>query len=129
MGPVIFAAGVAAAIYGATPVLAVTFAASAAWGACVALFSAPSRTLLLQQTPAEVHGRVLGAWQAANNLGQLLPALAFPVLAGIGTQASLVGGGVLLAVVGLAAWVAYPRTPGHARANRPPRPRADCGAC
>jgi hypothetical protein len=58
MGPVIFAAGVAAAIYAATPVLAVTFAASAAWGTCVALFSPPSRTLLLQQTPAEIHGRV-----------------------------------------------------------------------
>jgi hypothetical protein len=57
MGPVIFAAGVAAAIYAATPVLAVTFA-SAAWGTCVALFSPPSRTLLLQQTPAEIHGRV-----------------------------------------------------------------------
>jgi MFS transporter, DHA3 family, macrolide efflux protein len=112
MGPVIFTAGVAAAVYAATPVLAVTFAASAAWGFCVALFSAPSRTLLLQQTPAEVHGRVLGAWQAANSLGQLLPALAFPVLAGIGTQASLVGCGVLLAVVGLAARVAYPRSPG-----------------
>ncbi|HSU11587.1 MAG TPA: hypothetical protein VLK57_20505, partial [Pseudonocardia sp.] len=106
MGPVIFTAGVAAAIYAATPVLAVTFAASAAWGACVALFSAPSRTLLLQQTPADAHGRVLGAWQAANSLGQLLPALAFPILAGIGTQASLTGCGVLLAVVGLAAWVA-----------------------
>jgi hypothetical protein len=39
------------------------------------LFSAPSRTLLLQQTPANLQGRVLGAWQAANSLGQLLPAL------------------------------------------------------
>jgi MFS transporter, DHA3 family, macrolide efflux protein len=129
MGPVIFTAGVAAAIYAATPVLAVTFAASAAWGACVALFSAPSRTLLLQQTPAEVHGRVLGAWQAANSLGQLLPALAFPVLAGIGTQASLIGCGVLLAVVGLAAGVASWRSPGHASESRPPRPQAECDAC
>jgi MFS family permease len=128
MGPVIFAAGVAAAIYAATPVLTVTFAASVAWGACVALFSAPSRTLLLQQTPADAHGRVLGAWQAANSLGQLLPALAFPVLAGIGTQASLIGCGALLAVVGLAAWVAYPRSPGHPNVNRPPCPRAECGA-
>jgi MFS family permease len=123
MGPVIFTAGVAAAIYAATPVLSVTFAASAAWGVCVALFSAPSRTLLLQQTPADAHGRVLGAWQSANSLGQLLPALAFPVLAGIGTQASLVGCGALLAVVGLAAWVAYPRSPGHPNVNRPPHLR------
>jgi MFS family permease len=107
----------------------VTFAAAAAWGACVALFSAPSRTLLLQQTPAEFHGRILGAWQAANSLGQLLPALAFPVLAGIGTQASLIGCGVLLAVVGLGAWVAFWRSPGHASVSRPPRPRAECDAC
>ena len=69
----------------------------------MALFSASSRTLLLRHTPAAAHGRVLGAWQAANNLGQLLPALAVPALAVIGTQASLAGCGALLAVAGLAA--------------------------
>jgi MFS family permease len=135
MGPVICVAGVAAAVYAATPVLTLTFSSSAAWGACVALFSAPSRTLLLQQTPADLHGRVLGAWQAANSLGQLLPAVAFPVLAGIGTQASLVGAGVILAVVGLAAWAAYPKSTvtrsraGHRAHRAKPRPPAECRTC
>jgi MFS family permease len=103
MGLVIFAAGVAATAYAATSVIAVAFLASLAWGVTVALFSAPSRTLLLHHTPVAAHGRVLGAWHAANSLGQLLPALAVPAFAGIGTQASLVGGGVLLAIAGAAA--------------------------
>ena len=53
---------------------------------------------------------MLGAWQAANSLGQLLPALAVPAYDIIGTQASLVGCGVLLAAVGSAARVAHRRT-------------------
>jgi hypothetical protein len=116
MGLVIVAAGLAATAYAATTVLPVAFTASLAWGVTVALFSAPSRTLLLRRTPVAAHGRVLGAWHAANALGQLLPALAVPAFAGFGTQASLVGGGVLLAAVGLAAVGAV------ARAARRPAP-------
>jgi predicted MFS family arabinose efflux permease len=80
----------------------VAFAASALWGACVALFSAPSRTLLMQCTPAEAHGRVLGAWQAVNNLGQLLPAAAVPLVVGIGVQPVLVAASLLPLGAGLA---------------------------
>jgi MFS family permease len=129
MSLVIAAAGVAATAYAATPLLPVAFAASFAWGVSVALFSAPSRTLLLQRTPESAHGRVLGAWQAVNSLGQLLPALAVPVLAGLGTQAVLVGVGVLLAGVGATTWAAgRPAVPGCARrglvARRGPVPVA-----
>jgi MFS family permease len=123
MGPVIFAAGVAAAIYAATPVLAVTFA-SAAWGTCVAC--SPRRAA---HCCCSRRRQRFTATSAANSLGQLLPALALPVLAGIGTQPSLIGCGVLLAVVGLGAWVAFWRSPGHASVSRPPRPRAECDAC
>jgi MFS family permease len=110
MSWVIFAAGLAATAYAATPFVAVSFMASFAWGVSVALFSAPSRTLLLRHTPAAAHGRVLGAWQAANSLGQLLPALAVPAFAGIGTQASLVACGIVLALVGAATRVAHRTT-------------------
>jgi hypothetical protein len=123
MGPVIFAAGVAAAIYAATPALAVTFA-SAAWGTCVAC--SPRRAAhccCSRRRPR------FTATSAANSLGQLLPALAFPVLAGIRTQASLIGCGVLLAVVGLAAGDAFWRSRGHASVSRPARPRAECDSC
>ena len=110
MALVIVAAGVAATTYAATSVLTIAFTASFAWGVTVALFSAPSRTLLLLHTPAHAHGRVLGAWQAANSLGQLLPALAVPAFAFFGTQASLVTCGVLLAAVGAWARAGHGRT-------------------
>jgi len=110
MALVIVAAGLAATTYAATSNLRVAFTASFLWGVSVALFSAPSRTLLLRQTPDHAHGRVLGAWQSANSLGQLLPALAVPVFAAAGTQVILVGCGALLAVVGAAAWCAYRTT-------------------
>ncbi len=107
MSWVIVAAGLAATAYAATSVLAVSFTASFAWGVSVALFSAPSRTLLLRHTPAAAHGRVLGAWQAVSSLGQLLPALAVPAFATFGTQASLVACGALLALVGAAIRAAH----------------------
>ncbi len=110
MSWVIVAAGLAATAYAAIPLLAVSFAASFAWGVSVALFSAPSRTLLLRSTPAAAHGRVLGAWQAANSLGQLLPALAVPAFARFGTQASLVACGAVLALVGAAIRAAHGKT-------------------
>ncbi|HEU4422265.1 MAG TPA: MFS transporter [Pilimelia sp.] len=133
MSSVIFAAGLAATAYAATSVIAVAFIASLAWGGAVALFSAPSRTLLLRQTPDRAHGRVLGAWQAANSLGQLLPALAVPALIAIGTQATLVGCGILLAATGAAirtAWVmrrANFRSTGAVTAA--PRPRQELAIC
>jgi MFS family permease len=111
MGFVILVAGLAATAYAATPVLAVTFSASFAWGVTVALFSAPARTLLLQHTRSDAHGRVLGAWQAANSLGQLLPALAVPAFAVVGTQASLVACGIVLALVGVALWTVQRMAP------------------
>ena len=107
MALVILASGVTATAYAATSVLGVAFTASFAWGVSVALFSAPSRTLLLQHTPQDTHGRVLGAWQGANSLGQLLPALAVPAFAFLGTQATLVACGALLALVGAAGRAAH----------------------
>jgi predicted MFS family arabinose efflux permease len=102
LGRVLAVGGITATMYAGTSLVPVAFVASTAWGATVALFTAPSRTLLLRTTSEDAHGRVLGAFQAVTNLGQLTPALLLPLLPAVDTQRVLVGASVLLFAAGAA---------------------------
>lgn len=117
MSVVMALAGLAALCYAGTNVVPVAFAGSLLWGGCVALFSAPSRTLLMRRTPESAHGRALGAWQAANSLGQVLPAAVVPVVVGVGVQPMLVVASLLPLGTGLA--VGARSVSGRDRPRRP----------
>jgi hypothetical protein len=120
MGVVMALGGAAALAYAGASAVQVAFAGATLWGGCVALFSAPSRTLLMQRTPAETHGRVLGAWQAVNSLGQLLPAALVPLVVGFGVQPVLVAASLLPLGAGVA--VGLLRRGSDARAPLPVLP-------
>ena len=128
MSVVMTAAGVAAMSYAGAMVVAVAFAGSLLWGACVALFSAPTRTLLMQHTPEETHGRVLGAWQSVNSLGQLLPAAVVPLVVGLGVQPVLVAASLLPLGAGIAVGLTQRGSGGSARRQIADRSALEHGA-
>lgn len=117
-------AGVAALSYAGAPSVAVAFVASALWGGTVALFSAPSRTLLMRRTPESAHGRVLGTWQAVNSLGQLVPAGVVPLVVGLGVQPVLVLASLLPLGAGVVVGLRHrPRPPEAVTTTPAPRSR------
>jgi MFS family permease len=104
------ASGVAAMVYVGTTWLPVAFLGVFLWGAGVAFFYAPAKTLLQRYTPVAAHGRILSINQS---LEPLLDVAATPLTAVALVRGDVrlvgIGGGVLLAGAGILALLASRR--------------------
>lgn len=98
------ASGVTAALYLGTRWLPAAGVGVFLWGAGVAFFYAPAKTLLQRYAPTAAHGRILALNQSLEPLASMVTA---PLAAGltvvIGVQAAGIAGGVAAVVAGLAA--------------------------
>ena len=96
--------GATAALYLGTGSLAVAFVGVFLWGADVALFYVPTKTLLQRYSPVSAHGRVLSLNQSVEPLASVvitpIAALAVGV---VGVQQLGVLGGALAAAAGMVA--------------------------
>jgi len=104
------ASGVAATVYVGTTWLPVAFLGVFLWGAGVAFFYAPAKTLLQRYTPIATHGRILSINQSLEPLVDM----AFTPLAAVAlirgdVRLLGVGAGVLLAGIGVVALLASRR--------------------
>jgi predicted MFS family arabinose efflux permease len=98
------ASGITAALYLGTRWLTIAAAGVFLWGAGVAFFYAPAKTLLQRYAPTPAHGRILSLNQSLEPLASMVTApLAAALTVGIGVQASGVAGGVAAVVAGLVA--------------------------
>lgn len=94
------ASGLAGGLYVVSQSVVVAFIGVTAWGAAVGLFGAPSRTLLIRQTPVQTHGRVMATWRQTSALAHLAPAIvAGPLALAVGVQPTLLGSAGLVVVV------------------------------
>jgi len=92
--------GAGAVIYTGTSDLRVVLVGAVAWGAVLGMQLPALRTLAQLGTPHGLQGRVMGAIQTQQTVGELLPLTFVPVLAlAVGVQTVLVGSGVVLALV------------------------------
>jgi predicted MFS family arabinose efflux permease len=74
-------------------------------GAGASLIGVPMQTLIQQQTPPEMHGKVFGFQNNAVNIALSAPlAIAGPLTDAIGLRSVLVSMSVIVAVVGVWAW-------------------------
>ncbi|NTW28649.1 MAG: MFS transporter [Coriobacteriia bacterium] len=96
-------AGLGAIAYvGSTNLWVVAFG-SVVWGVVIGATEPLLRTLLHLNSPHEYVGRVVGTAQYHKNAGELLPLAVAPTLAlAFGVQATLIAGGVLVAIIALA---------------------------
>jgi predicted MFS family arabinose efflux permease len=96
------ASGVTAALYLGTRWLPIAAAGVFLWGAGVAFFYAPAKTLLQRYAPTPAHGRILALNQSLEPLASMVTApLAAALTVGRGIQAAGVAGGVAAVVGGL----------------------------
>jgi MFS family permease len=104
------ASGVAAMVYVGTTWLPVAFVGVFLWGAGVAFFYAPAKTLLQRYTPVAAHGRILAINQSLEPLADMAitPLTAFALVGG-DVRLLGVGAGVLLAGIGVVALLASRR--------------------
>ena len=98
------ASGALAALYLGTRSLPVAFVGAFLWGADVAFFSVPAKTLLQRYSPPAAHGRVMSLNQSLEPLAALVATPLAAVLVGVvGVRLLGVVGGALAAVAGLVA--------------------------
>lgn len=91
-------------IYVGTDSLAVVVAGAVVWGFVIGVFFPLLRTLIHLNSPEELVGRITGTMQVHMHAGELLPLAVVPSLAAVwGVQRILLGAGVLLGIIGLAA--------------------------
>lgn len=91
--------GLGAVAYTGTADIRVVIAAAPIWGAVVGVLLPSLRTLIQLHTPDAFLGRTMGAYQAHQNLGEIVPLLVIPGLAAaLGVQPVLVGSGIALAL-------------------------------
>ncbi len=78
---------------------------SALLGIGASLIGVPMQTLIQQQTPPEMHGKVFGFQNNAVNIALSAPlGIAGPLTDAVGLRTVLVGMSVLVALVGVWAW-------------------------
>jgi predicted MFS family arabinose efflux permease len=74
-------------------------------GIGASLIGVPMQTLIQQQTPPEMHGKVFGFQNNAVNIALSAPlGIAGPLTDAVGLRTVLVGMSVLVALVGVWAW-------------------------
>lgn len=99
---VMSATGLGALLYVGTTDLRFIAAGALAWGLIIGLVDPLLRTLLHRDTPPGLVGRVVGTSETHRRAGELLPLAVAPSLAAaFGVQATLIGGGLVVAVVAL----------------------------
>lgn len=92
--------GIGAVVYTGTSDLRVVLVGAVGWGVVLGMQMPALRTLAQLGTPDGLQGRVMGAMQTQQTVGELLPLTFVPVLALlVGVQAVLVGSGLVLALV------------------------------
>lgn len=92
--------GLGAVLYVGTADLRVIFSGALVWGAVIGFMDPLLRTLVQAASPPDLVGRIAGASQVHRHAGELLPLAFAPALAAaFGVQATLIGGGVALAIV------------------------------
>lgn len=92
--------GAGAVIYTGTADLRVVLLGAVGWGAVLGMQMPALRTLAQLGTPDGLQGRVMGAMQTQQTVGELLPLTFVPVLAlVVGIQTVLVASGVVLAAI------------------------------
>ncbi|MGW1196710.1 MFS transporter [Streptomyces sp. NPDC002536] len=102
----VLAVAVSEVLYVATASLTVCIIGSFLWGCGASLFGPACRVALLRGTPPEQHGTAMARWRATQATGSLAP----PIVAGffadaVGVQAVMIGSSVLVAAVGVLAFV------------------------
>lgn len=113
------ASGLTAAAYLGTRSVVVAVLALLVWGAEVAFFLAPAKTLLQRYSPIVAHGRILSLNQALEPVADVVASPIGAAAVGlIGVQVAGVGGGLLAAAAGLVAV----RTSSRLTAGAPPGP-------
>jgi MFS transporter, DHA3 family, macrolide efflux protein len=106
MGVTVLAAlnAVGVLLYVGTDRLTVVVAGAVVWGLVIGLFFPLLRTLIQLNSPEEMVGRITGIMQVHMNGGELLPLAVVPSLAALwGVQPILIGAGVVLGAIGVAA--------------------------
>jgi DHA3 family macrolide efflux protein-like MFS transporter len=94
--------GLGALLYVGTRDIRIVAVGAVAWGAIIGVVDPLLRTLVHADSPDEYVGRVTGVAQMHRQGGELLPLAFAPLVAAtIGVQATLIGGGLVLAVVAL----------------------------
>lgn len=97
--------GLGAVAYVGSSDLRVIACGAAVWGFVIGVTEPLMRTVLHVASPAGYVGRVVGTAQYHRNMGELIPLAYAPALAAaFGVQATLVTGGIVVAVVVLATW-------------------------
>jgi DHA3 family macrolide efflux protein-like MFS transporter len=92
--------GLGALLYVGTRDIRIVAVGAVAWGVIIGVVDPLLRTLVHADSPDEYVGRVTGVAQMHRQGGELLPLAFAPlVAAAIGVQATLIGGGLVLAVV------------------------------
>lgn len=101
----LMANGLGTMLYAGTTLIVVVASAGVAWGVVIGLFAPAVRTMLHINSPHHMVGRVMGTSQGLGEMAKLGPLVAAPSLAAwLGVQATMVGSGVVLIVIGIAAW-------------------------
>jgi len=109
------AVGFGALLYVGTHVLPIVAVGALVWGAIIGLTDVLLRVLVQSASPDDMVGRIAGVTEMHRQAGELLPLAVAPALAAaLGVQATLVGGGLVLALLALLSLpeaVAVDRTP------------------
>ncbi|MEE8405615.1 MAG: MFS transporter [Acidimicrobiia bacterium] len=91
--------------YVGTDMLQVVVPAGAFWGMIIGVMAPLLRTMIQLNSPDEMVGRIMGVTHIHSEIGHLIPLAIAPWLAGIfGVQPTLIGAGVLVAVVASLFW-------------------------
>lgn len=91
--------------YVGTDMLSVVVPAGAMWGIIIGVMAPLLRTMIQLNSPEEMVGRIMGVTHIHSEVSHLMPLAVAPWLAGIfGVQATLIGAGVLVAVVASLFW-------------------------
>jgi len=97
--------GLGTLLYVGTSDLRVVVAGGMIWGFIIGLYAPIVRTMLHVNSPESMIGRVTGVSQVLAEVGKLFPLMFAPTLAAVmGVQGTLIGSGLLLAVVAAAGW-------------------------
>ena len=99
------ASGLGAVIYTGTADMRVVLIGAVYWGVVLGVMFPMVRSLIQSDTPDHLTGRVMGTTNISNHIGELTPLTFAPLLAAtFGIQAVLVGCGVCLIILALAAF-------------------------
>ena len=91
--------------YVGTDMLSVVVPAGAMWGIIIGVMAPLLRTMIQLNSPEEMVGRIMGVTHIHSEVSHLMPLAVAPWLAGIfGVQATLIGAGILVAVVASLFW-------------------------